>query len=261
MYKTLSKYLAFTKISFREKSKNLPLISGMLVILSILLLTYNQLWVVIGKESNSTINHSFIWYLLLAETIILSPPRLERIFNEDIRSGNMAYFINKPVSFFFIRFFEALGEITSSFIVFITFGGILTLIITDDVPFQWQHLPIILAMCYFSCLINLFIKCACGMSAIWLNSTRYLNMVIDRLGFVFGGAIIPLSIYPEWFIEIAKYTPFYSFYYLSLRLVYDFSWQNLLLAITLNIFWLSLLCTIIFVAYRKLGKRIQIYGG
>ncbi|MDD4557265.1 MAG: hypothetical protein PHE89_08110 [Alphaproteobacteria bacterium] len=261
MFNTVSKYFSFAKISFREKSSNLTLIMGMLVILSLLLLTYNQLWVVVGKESNNAINHSFIWYLLLAETIILSAPRVDRIFDEDIRSGNMAYFINKPVSFFFMRFSEAVGEMTSSFITFISFGGVLTLAITHQVPFEWKHLPIILAMCYFSCLINLFLKCACGMSAIWFSSTRYLNMVVDRLGFVFGGAIIPLSIYPEWFVNIAQYTPFYSFYYLSLRLVYEFSWENLLQAITLNIFWSSLLCAFIFAAYRKLGKRTQIYGG
>lgn len=80
-----------------------------------------------------------------------------------------------------------------------------------------------------------------GLCSLWLESIRTLGMAIERMAFIFGGAIFPLSIYPRWFVEIAQWTPFYSVYYLSIKLVYDFSWANLAQAVLLNTFWITLI--------------------
>ncbi len=260
MSKLFLKYGEFFRISFKQCSKNFPLLFGSFFLLSLLLLTYNQLWLVI--DSQSKLNVSFLWYLLFAEIIIICPPRIDRILDNDVRSGNMTYFISKPISFFGMRFSEALGEMTAVFLFLLLTGGGLTYLLTKhQVPFEFAHFPIIVAMAYGSSLINLFIKCCSGLSALWLSSTRYLNMIIDKSSFILGGAIIPITIYPEWFINFAKYTPFYSFYYLTLRLTYEFSWQNLVLAISLNIFWLGLIGFFLKYTYKKLSKRTEIYGG
>lgn len=86
-------------------------------------------------------------------------------------------------------------------------------------------------------------------------------MAIERLAFILGGAIFPLTIYPEWFVEIAKWTPFYSIYYLTIKLVYDFSWPNLGQVILLNGFWSLLIISFITYAYTKLSKKVNVYGG
>lgn len=74
-------------------------------------------------------------------------------------------------------------------------------------------------------------------------------------GFYFRWCHFPLSIYPRWFVEIAQWTPFYSVYYLSIKLVYDFSWANLAQAVLLNTFWITLIVGFIVFAYGKLIKR------
>ncbi len=86
-------------------------------------------------------------------------------------------------------------------------------------------------------------------------------MAIERLAFILGGAIFPLSIYPDWFVDIAKWTPFYSFYYLTIKLVYDFSWSNLAEALVLNCFWVCLMGIFAYFTYQKLTKRVNVYGG
>ncbi len=258
----ISKYGAVFLISFKQAWTNKTNLSGMLFFLFILLFIYNRLWVVIGIQDNvSGLNATFIWYLLLAEMIILSRPRVERILFEDIRTGNLAYYTNKPISFFLMRYIESLGNMTVSFLICGGFGVFITIILTGTPPFEWKYFPLIFLMCFISSAINVLIYAGIGLCGLWMDSIRTLGMAIERLAFIFGGAIFPLSIYPEWFVSIAKWTPFYSVYYLTIRLIYDFSWANLFEAFLLNFCWVSATVVFICFAYQKLIKKVDIYGG
>lgn len=256
------KYLSLFLISFKQAWGKKANLSGLLFFLFILIFIYNRLWEVIASDNlTSGLNRTFIWYLLFAEMIILSNPKIDRTLFDDIRSGTMAYYINKPISFFFMRYIEAIGNMSVSFFIMGGFGTIVTLIFTGKPPFEWWQFPIIFIMCYLSSCINVIIYTAVGMCTLWLASIRTLAMAVERLAFTLGGAIFPLSVYPEWFVDIAKWTPFYSFYYLTVKLVYDFSFSNLLQAVFLNTFWILLTGTFISFAYKKLIQRINIYGG
>jgi ABC-2 type transport system permease protein len=260
--KNWQKYITFFTLSFKQAWTHKTNLSGLLFFLFILLFIYNRLWEVIGLEENTIgLNSSYIWYLLLAEMIILSSPRIERILFDDIQSGTMAYYINKPVSFFLMRYFEALGNMSVSFVIMGLIGTLATLALTGKPPFAWHQFPFIILMCYLSSCINVLLCTGIGLCTLWLNSIRTLSMAFERLAFIFGGAIFPLSIYPEWFVDIAKWTPFYSFYYLTIKLVYDFSWINLSTALFLNLFWISLIMSFIYFVYGKLNQKVNIYGG
>ncbi len=258
----MNKYLALFLVSFKQAWSKKANLSGLLFFLFILIFIYNRLWQVIAAESFATgLNRTFIWYLLFAEMIILSSPKIDRILFDDIQSGTMAYYVNKPISFFLMRYVEALGTMSVSFLIMGSFGAVVTLALTGQPPFQWWQFPIIFAMCFASSCINILLYTAVGLCGLWLSSIRTLGMAVERLAFILGGAIFPLSIYPEWFVNIARWTPFYSFYYLTIRLVYDFSWINLLQALSLNCFWVALISVFVVFTYRKLTKRVNVYGG
>ncbi len=262
MLKGLSKYFAFFYISLKQSLGNRTTHIGGCFFLLILLFIYNQLWSVIGIQNNEQhLTTNFIWYLLLAEMIILSPPRIERTLEYDIRSGNMAYYINKPVSFFGMRFSESLAEMTASFTIMGIVGGVIAYFLTGNIPFRWANLPLIIIMCYISSTINMLFFMAVGLCALWLESTKTLAMAFQRSAFILGGAIFPLSIYPQWFIDIAQWTPFYSIYYLTVKLIYDFSFANLFEIILKNTFWGIIIFSFIGFCYSKLYKKVNIYGG
>lgn len=262
MTKSLGKYWALFSISFKQAWSRKANLSGLLFFLFILLFIYNRLWEVIGIQDNAAgLNATFIWYLLLAEMIILSSPKMERTLFDDIQSGTMAYYVNKPVSFFIMRYCEGLGNMSVSFLLMGILGSIATFALTGTPPFEWKYFPLILLMCWISSCINVLFYTGIGLCALWLNSIRTLAMAFERLAFIFGGAIFPLSIYPEWFVGIAKWTPFYSIYYLTIKLVYDFSWTNLATAAALNAFWVGLILLFITGAYSKLKKKVDVYGG
>lgn len=258
----MSKYWSFITITAKQTYYNKTALIGATFFLFVLLAVYNQLWMAIGIQDNAkNINTTFIWYLLLAELIILSAPKIERIIEDDIKSGTMAYYINKPVSFFGMRFCEALSAMSVSFAFMSIIGCCVALLLTNQAPFEWKYFPIIMTMTYLSSIINVLFFTGIGLSALWLENTRTLAMALQRFAFIFGGAIFPLTIYPQWFVDIAKWTPFYSIYYLTIKLVYDFSWYNLLIALGLNFFWLTIICVFLRFTYTKLSRKVNIYGG
>lgn len=257
-----AKYRALFGLSFKQAWSRKANLSGLLFFLFILLFIYNRLWEVIGLQDNvKRLNSTFIWYLLLAEMIILSSPKMERILFDDVQSGTMAYYVNKPVSFFLMRYCEGIGNMSVSFLLMGLLGSVVTFVLTGAPPFEWWQFPLIVLMCWVSSCINVLFYAGIGLCALWLNNIRTLAMAFERLAFIFGGAIFPLSIYPEWFVDIAKWTPFYSIYYLTIKLVYDFSWSNLCEAVLLNVFWVSLILVFIGYAYAKLNKKVNVYGG
>lgn len=258
----MNKYWSFITITAKQTYHNKTPLIGATFFLFILLAVYNQLWIAIGiQDKSQNINTTFIWYLLLAELIILSAPKTERIIEDDIKNGTMAYYINKPISFFAMRFCESLSAMSVSFIFMAIIGSAVTLLLTNDIPFEWKYFPVIILMTYISSIINVLFFTAIGMSALWLENTRTVAMALQRFAFIFGGAIFPLTIYPDWFVEIAKWTPFYSIYYLTIKLVYDFSWHNLMIATGLNLFWVSIIGLFLSFTYQKLSQKVNIYGG
>lgn len=208
----ISKYLSCFYITAKQTTGNKALLAGTTFFLFILLVIYNRLWNAIGIESGeSGIQSKYIWYLLIAEIIILSPPKTDRIILDDIQNGTMSYYINKPVSFFWMRYMESAGMMTVSFLFMLTAGTIIALLLTPSVPFSWADYPVIVLMAYFSSLVNVLLLTAVGFSALWLNDTKTLGMAVQRLAFIFGGAIFPLSIYPDWFVDISRWSPFLLF--------------------------------------------------
>ena len=120
----MDKYLSLFRVSFKQAWSKKANLSGMLFFLFILIFIYNCLWEAIAAESmEEGLNRVFIWYLLFAEMIILSNPKIDRILFDDIQSGTMAYYMNKPISFFFMRYTEALGNMSVSFLIMGGFGA------------------------------------------------------------------------------------------------------------------------------------------
>ena len=258
----LRKYGAFISLAARQAITNKTVLCGGIFLLLILLLTYNQLWTVIGKDSaDPSINATFLWYLLFGELIILSAPKVERILEQDIKSGTLAYYLNKPVSFFMMRFCENLSLMSINFVSLGLAGTLTAWLLTPQTPFTWLQFPLIVSLVYLSSLINLLLYTAVGFSSLWLEHTKTLAMAVQRLAFIFGGAIFPLSIYPEWFVNIARWTPFYSLYYLTIKLSYDFSAADVSRALGLNCLWLAFIIGFIIWAYRTMQKRVNVYGG
>ena len=80
---------------------------------------FYQLWRVTftaagTAEINGLTLRDTLWYLMLAETIELSRPRLGNAISEAVKDGSIAYFLNKPYDFLLYHFSTSMGETISA---------------------------------------------------------------------------------------------------------------------------------------------------
>jgi ABC-2 type transport system permease protein len=76
---------------------------------------FAQLWKVTYTATGTTTIgglslHDTLWYLMLAETIELSRPRLARNIADAVKDGSIAYLLNKPYNFLLYHLSASLGE-------------------------------------------------------------------------------------------------------------------------------------------------------
>ena len=128
LLETMKKYFAIFQTTL-VNSLAYPgeLIGRSLMILPFMWIFY-QLWTVTFAASGSNIIngmtlHNTMWYLMMAETIELSRPRVARTIAENVKDGSIAYLLNKPYDFLIYQFSVSMGETIFRALMTAIFGG------------------------------------------------------------------------------------------------------------------------------------------
>ena len=53
---------------------------------------------------------NMVWYFMMAETLELGRPRINRTISEQVKNGEVAYILNKPYNFLLYHFSAGLGD-------------------------------------------------------------------------------------------------------------------------------------------------------
>ena len=90
---------------------------------------FYQLWTVTfhaagATEINGMTIHMTMWYLMIAETIELSRPRLANSISESVKDGSIAYILSKPYDFLLYQYSTSMGETIFRAVSTALIGGI-----------------------------------------------------------------------------------------------------------------------------------------
>lgn len=155
------------------------------------------------------------YFLIIVLGSILISHIEEDVAEYDIREGGLVKFIIRPVSYFFMKMIEELpwrimqgGFGILVFLILITlFGNFLSLSITTSVISA-----LIISILAF--LISFTFKMLIGISAFWLTEFRGLQQMLEVLGIILAGFVMPIDLFPNFLKTIALLTPFpYIIYY------------------------------------------------
>ncbi len=204
------------------------LIGRSLMILPFMWIFY-QLWRVTfaasGASGTDTINGltvpMTIWYLLLAETIDLSRPRLGNTISEAVKDGSIAYILSKPYDFLLYHYSVAMGETIFWSAINALMGGALVWFLVGPPPDAW------------------------GWPLVALT--------------VFGAWT--LNFYPAWLQAIAKALPFSSMLYGPARLFVEPSLPASAAAFGMQLGWIAALSLLLVVFYRRSLAHLTVNGG
>lgn len=261
----MRKYLAIFQVTMIN-SLAYPgeLIGRSLLILPFMWIFY-QLWQVTFAAAGVTQINGLtlgmtMWYLMLAETIELSRPRLANTISDSVKDGSIAYILGKPYDFLLYQYSTAMGETIFRAAMNAVIGSALVwlLVGAPPDPFGW---PLVLVALFGAWTVNFCITALIGLSAFVVEDVNAFMWIYQKLVFILGGLLIPLDFYPGWLQTIAKALPFSAMLYGPARLFVEPSLSAFFSTLGLQLAWVAALSLLLVAFYRRSLAHLAINGG
>lgn len=261
----MKKYLYLIQSAFMVQLKAPTALFMRLVLLILMITIFNQFWQVLkaGNISDVSIEPvNFLWYLLLGSLLQFSRPEgLHKRIEDDIKTGNIAYQMMRPVSVVATYFFESMGTFIVRIPIFLTLGGMWITLVTHKTPLYLDQLPIIIPLLFLSAIFISLLTVFIGLSTLFLQDAMPLFWVIQKFEYVLGGLFFPLIFYPEWLYQLALLTPFGWVGYGVTHLIYDFSLTAVVDSALHICAWTLILFVFIQALYAFLKRKVAVHGG
>jgi ABC-2 type transport system permease protein len=216
------KFLAITALSARHALHERGEALARTVFYLAILLVFSRLWQVLdaGGRLGGVGAAPYLWYVALTEWALLAMPLLYLDIEEDIRRGDIAYRIARPVSYLWTKYAEGLGAGFVKLVLMGGVGGAAAWILTGTPPPKGLLLSLPLGTL---ALFNLMLwQTAIGLSAFWLGDAAPFFWIWQKTLFVLGGLMFPLEVYPHWLQRAAYFTPFAPLLHGWARLAFGF---------------------------------------
>lgn len=263
----MKKYLYIYKATLIE---NLSYIANVIlgfINFFVMMFIFLNLWQYIYSDNSQIINgytmQQMIWYVLITEVLWFGTRNkiLTREISQDIKSGNIAYNINKPYNYVFYIIAKHLGEITMKFIMFVIVGIVIGVCFVGPIQnFSFASIPLILIVVLLGILINSTIRIIISIFSFWIEDSSPFHWVYDKLILVLG-TLFPIEMFPKFLQPIIKFTPIYVVTYGPAKLIIDFSMQNFIQIFIAQIIYLAIIIFLVVFLYEKGVRKLNVNGG
>lgn len=233
----------------------------------LIMFIYLMLWrTIYAQKATAVIGgltlNGMIWYLIFAELVTLSRTDLHLQVNDDVKTGNIAYLLNKPYNYVLYCFSYFVGEIGMKLLTNSIIGLAIGLVFAGALQgFSLVQLPFILLSLLAGCTINFFIYLNLALSSFWIEENSAFFWIYSKLIFTLGGMLIPIELFPDWLQTIARYLPFAYVTYVPARLAVDFSIEGFFSQFSIQLLYLGIFFGLSMFLYRKGAKNLNVNGG
>lgn len=261
----VNKYWAIFKTQITNQFTYPADIFSRSVMIVLFMWIFTQLWrTTYGASGTNEISglslNDTIWYLLIAETIILSQPSVAIPISTAVKDGSIAYLLSKPYNFLLYQLSIGLGDSLILLITNALAGGCIVWIIVGPPP-HINKLPLTILAIGLAILINFCFNALIGLLAFITEEVSAFQWIYSKFVLIFGGVLIPLDFFPDWLQKIAKLLPFAQITYGPARLFIDPELSRFLNLIAFQALWLILLSAILIFVYKKGTAWLAINGG
>lgn len=236
---------------------------GRFVFYGLLLMIFSSLWTAVYEHETQSRAEAIdmVWYLALTEWVVLSVPLAYADIERDVKSGDIAYLLGRPVSYLSVKLFEAFGTLALRMLVLGVAGALMARLFSGGFPSNPTGLLLAVPLCFVAGLLATITYTAIGFSAFWLQEATPVYWVWQKMSFVFGGLILPLSIYPAWLRQIALFTPFSFFLYRPAHAVVQADPGEALRTLLGQLAWGVVAVAVLKALYARGQKILQVNGG
>lgn len=259
----MEKYLAIFNLSFVHTLKNYKALVGLSIFLMTCLIIFAHLWKIAAAKTGITSFNpeQLLWYIAFNEWVLVSLPDTQEDMQQDLRSGRLAYLLPRPISYLGATFAEAAGTLSVNLLVLglVTFS--FTWLQVGSLPFHPSGLLVTIIFGFVAGLIGIIFQMLIGLSAFWLTEVSPFYWIWEKLLFMLGGLMLPLTVYPQWMQTVAQFTPFPAILGERSALALDFNIHNVLTLTCSLLGWGAIGLFSLFMVYRKGLRILNIEGG
>lgn len=231
---------------------------GRIAFYCIVLMIFSRLWQAVALDDR--VWADYVWYLAVTEWIMLSQPSLHLEIESDVRSGDVAYHMARPISYVGSKLAEGAGDLALRLPVL----GLCGLLFGRWFSGEWPSVDGLLLALPVGLLASVFLVlsyAAIGLCAFWVHDVTPAYFIWQKLAFLLGGLMLPLSIYPEWLRTIALHTPFAAALYGPGQLIMQGSGELALRLSCELLAWITLTGVVVFELERRGRRAITLHGG
>ena len=201
-----------------------------------------------------------MWYLMMAEAVMLSKRDLSETMSEQVKDGSVAYLLNKPFNFILYHFAAGLGDSVLAFGGNLIIGSAVVWLMVGPPPgitgWLFAGVAVVLAL-----LLDFCFSALIGLSAFVVEETVAFRWIYQKFLLLLGGVLIPLDFFPAWLQTISLNLPFAWIIYGPARLFIDPSPARLGYVFMQQGIWLAVVGGTVWVLYRRAVARLAINGG
>ena len=233
----------------------------------IMIFIFLNLWEYIYSDPSEIINgnriNQMIWYVVVTEILWMSlgGRKLCKKICDDVRSGNIAYNINKPYNYVENSLFNHLGLVTVRFFIVAILGVVLGYIFLNSFPsLNILKVLIVLLSCLLATIINILLIVSIGLISFYIEDANPFFWVYSKMILVIG-TIFPIEYFPAVLQPIIKFSPIYVVSYGPAKLFVDFSTNMCIEVLISQFIYLVISFMICHLIYNKGVKKLNVNGG
>lgn len=202
---------AFMLLGWRRAVAERAALAGRLLLYLLILAIFRQLWLAtplqeLGPAAPTAAD--LLWYVAVTEWIVFAAGLPYRIVEEQIRSGQIESALLRPLPYAAAILAEWSGATAFYLLVMGGAGLAAAAWLTGTLPLTAATAPLIAASGVVGCAIALLCQLQLGYAAAWLGTSAPLFWIWQKLLFVCGGLLLPLTLYPPALRGPAEYGPF-----------------------------------------------------
>jgi ABC-2 type transport system permease protein len=267
-YEHLSCYGAsgwlFFKTGYLERVQDGLHFAGRFLSFLMLIWVWNIIWGMVPDDilgGGAYDRAGLIWYIAITESVVFCGAYLFYDMLNDIKNGNFSPSLIRPVSYHFRMitnwFGRAMGQMTLFYPLALVSAYLITGVWQPD--FGQIALSLIMvtqALFCFACL-NYIV----GAAALWIGDSSPVYWISQKLCFLLGGLLFPLTLYPEIFYKITQVLPFTAVFFMPGSTMLNTLPYSTVMMVVIQSLWVGFFLGLSLIVHRLAVRRVALVGG
>ena len=265
----MTKYFSIFKTSFKQESKTY--VNSLLSVLSFIVIIYifKQLWdFIYGKNGGGQLINGYtiemmLWYMIMAEILMyaINSRAVTRAFGADIKSGKIAYQLNKPYNYYLYQVSTQAGSIIWKLIFLVPAGlGMGLLLLGPIANFSIAYVVPIFVSLLLAAFLTCVIYGSIGLLSFWIEEATPFTWIIQKMQMLLG-LFFPPEFFPSWLQVFINYSPVYAMMSGPCKLLANFSWDLFWQVSVSQVAWLAVFVGLGLILYKSGTKKVNVNGG